>query len=269
MAQGSLTVVGTGIRAVGQVTLEAASWIEKADRVLYHVADPVTENWLKSLNAKHESLGRFYEPHKARIHTYKEMVAHILLHVRQDLNVCVVFYGHPGLFVWASHEAIRQARKEGYGARMLPGVSSTDCLFADLGIDPSISGCQFLEATDFLIRDRILEISGAVVLWQIGVVGDIGYNPEGVDVKKLELLREALERYYGPQHEVIIYEASPFVVCEPRLERIPLSKLAECNVTSLSTLFIPPLESRSLNLDMIEKLGIKVSIPNDQEEVVK
>jgi len=35
----ALVVVGTGIRAVGQLTIEAIAWIQRADKLLYVVAD--------------------------------------------------------------------------------------------------------------------------------------------------------------------------------------------------------------------------------------
>jgi hypothetical protein len=37
---------------------------------------------------------------------------------------------------------------DGFDAVMLPGISAEDCLFADLGIDPGMIGCQSFEATD-------------------------------------------------------------------------------------------------------------------------
>ena len=60
MLKGSLTVVGTGIKAVGQITPEAKAWIEYADKVLHNVADPVTEVYIQSLNSNEESLKNFY-----------------------------------------------------------------------------------------------------------------------------------------------------------------------------------------------------------------
>src|SRR5205809_2021168 len=39
---------------------------------------------------------------------------------------CLACYGHPGVFVYPSHEAIRRARAEGYVARILAGISSED-----------------------------------------------------------------------------------------------------------------------------------------------
>ena len=73
---------------------------------------------------------------RSRLDTYQDMVDRILACVREGSDVCVAFYGHPGVFVYPSHEAIKRARIEGYKATMLPGISAEDCLFADLGIDP-------------------------------------------------------------------------------------------------------------------------------------
>ena len=46
---------------------------------------------------------------------------------------------HPGVYVAPSHETVLRARAEGYPARMLPGISSEDCLFADLGEESDLS----------------------------------------------------------------------------------------------------------------------------------
>ena len=58
---GSLIVVGTGIRAMGQLTTEAIAWMRRADRVLYVVADPIAEEVVRQLNPTGaESLAGFY-----------------------------------------------------------------------------------------------------------------------------------------------------------------------------------------------------------------
>src|SRR6476620_513542 len=128
--------------------------IEQSDKVLYLVNDPVSELWIARMNPNSESLKALYLGGKYRADTYKEMTELTLRYVREGLNVCVVYYGHPGVVVTPSHESIRQARAEGFNARMLPGISAEDCLFADLGIDPGTRGCQSFEATDFLLNRR-------------------------------------------------------------------------------------------------------------------
>lgn len=95
-------------------------------------------------------------------------MAEAMLHpVRHGQNVVTIYYGHPGIFVYASHRAIQIAHKQGLKAKMLPGVSALDCLFADLGIDPSYPGLQVLESTDFLVRNRKILTDGHLVLLQV------------------------------------------------------------------------------------------------------
>src|SRR6202035_1897911 len=104
-AKGSLVIVGTGIKVVGQLTLEAIAWMKRADKLLYVVADPVAEEVIRSLNpGGAESLYGFYAEGKPRLDTYQEMVDRIMSCVRGGLRTCAAFYGHPGVFVYPSHE---------------------------------------------------------------------------------------------------------------------------------------------------------------------
>ena len=179
MTRSSLTVVGVGIQVPAHVTTEARLAIERADEVLYLVADPVAAAWIKRLNSSARPLHHLYTPGEDRGEAYAAMVEEILARVRRGGEICVAFYGHPGVFVNPSHEAIHRARDEGFDARMLPGISAEDCLFADLGVDPSESGCQSYEATDLLACGREIDPSAALILWQVGVVGNLGYAPDG------------------------------------------------------------------------------------------
>src|SRR3954468_3282207 len=163
MPAGRLFVVGTGITA-GQMTIEAQNACANADLLLCLVADPLTTHYLHSLNSNVESLQSSYRDGEPPFEAYTDMVRRILEPVRAGLTVCAAFYGHPGVFAFPSHESVRVARAEGYFARMLAGVSAEDCLFADLGLDPSMSGCQSFEATDFLIHHRQFDPTSSLVI---------------------------------------------------------------------------------------------------------
>lgn len=239
--KGALIVVGTGIRTVGHLTMEAVAWIKQADKVLYVVGDPVAEAMLRDLNpAGAESLTPLYAEGKQRIETYNQMVERTLECVRQGMLTCMACYGHPGVFVYPSHESIRRARLEGYSARMLPGISSEDCLFADLGVDPGIGGCQSYEATDFLLNGRVIDPSSSVVLWQIGVVGDATYKATGYDLSAMPLLVERLLAIYPASHPMYLYEAAVFHGCEPIIRPITAAELASGPLSAGYTLYIPP-----------------------------
>lgn len=237
--RGSLVVVGTGI-GFARITLEARAAIAAADELLYLVPDAVSEAAILGLSPQARSLAGLYEEGVARRTAYERMVEAILAPVRAGRRVCAAFYGHPGVFVLPSHDAIGRAREEGFAAEMLPGVSAEDCLFADLGVDPAASGWQSYEATRFLERRPAVEPRAALVLWQVGVVGSADHTAEPVS-PRLDGLVGALLTLYPSGHEVVVYEASSYPGIAPLVRRVPLDRLASA-VTPASTLYVPPTE---------------------------
>jgi uncharacterized protein YabN with tetrapyrrole methylase and pyrophosphatase domain len=245
---GSLVVVGTGIRTVGQLTLEAIAWMHAADSLLYGVGDPVAEAVARRLNPDGAfSLTVYYEEGKQRIYAYNAMIEHILRCVRAGDLTVAAFYGHPGVFAYPSHESIRRARSEGYPARMLPGVSSEDCLFADLGVDPAVAGCQSYEATDFLMSGPRIDPSSQLILWQIGTLGDWTYQSQKYDTRSMPLLVQRLAQFYPLTHPVTVYEAAVWPGTEPMIAPIPLYSLPEFPITAAMTLYVPPAQTRTAN----------------------
>lgn len=195
------------------------------------------------LNPRARSLEGCYEEGAPRDDAYARMVEEILAAVRAGRRVCAAFYGHPGVFVLPSHEAIARARREGLEARMLPGVSAEDCLFADLGVDPASDGCQSYEATRFLQRRPAVEPSAALVLWQLGVVGERTHS-RGGSAPALGALVELLLGLYPGDHEVVVYQAAPYPGIDPLVRRLPLRALDENAITPWSTLYVPPAAPR-------------------------
>jgi hypothetical protein len=185
------------------------------------------------------------------------MVDRIMKCLREYERVSAVFYGHPGIFVWPSYKAIQLARREGYDAFMLPAVSSLDCLFADVGFDPSRYGCQIVEATDLLVRSRKPDVGASVVIFQVGCVGDLGYNSKGYDRRNVPVLMEYLASFYGENYEIILYEAAQYPVCKPKIKRLPIAGLVDAKPSGISTLYIPPKTLPATDERMLERLGLE------------
>jgi len=255
---GSLVVVGSGIQLIRQTTLETITQIERADIVFFAVNDSATQRWIEQLNANSVTLADCYAEGKPRHETYDEMAGRILAAVRTGHHVCAVFYGHPGIVVDASHAAVRRARKEGFPARMLPGVSTNDCLFADLGIDPGHTGCQSFEATNFLLRRRVFDPTSALILWQAGVLGEPSVR-KGMSCRpeRLKLLTAVLRERYPARHPVVLYEAALFPICEPVIRRVRLCDLPHETVYPITTLYVPPKAQRRAVRTVMEWLDNK------------
>lgn len=250
-----LIVVGTGIRAVGQLTVEAIAWIKSADKVLYVTTDPVAEAAIGRLNPDGaESLMRFYGENKLRNETYREIIDTVMGYLRAGLRVCYVAYGHPGVFAVSTHAVVQLARREGFKARMLPAISAEDCLFADLGVDP-VGGCCAFEATDFLLNHRGVDPSAHLILWQVGGLGDATYKAYHYEIRGLAQLARKLMSYYGPQHTVTLYEAPQYPGVQPLIRSGALHLLPQGAPTPNSTLYVPPASRPHPDVAIRQELG--------------
>jgi hypothetical protein len=93
-------------------------------------------------------------------------------------------------------------------------------------------------------------------MWQIGVVGELGYA-SAPRRENLALLADRLVRAYPPRHEVIVYEASPYpLVANPFVLRLPLEELPDARVPLLATLVVPPARKPRRDRALAARLGL-------------
>ncbi|CAK1364210.1 unnamed protein product [Cercospora beticola] len=241
--KGELVIVGTGIASVRQMTIEALDYIMQADMVFYLVLDLATEAFIQAHAKKSENLHQYYGTEKPRIRTYTQMAEVMLNSVRGGKLTVGVMYGHPGVFVNPSHRAIDIARHEGYEAKMLPGVSAEDCLYADLGIDPSTTGCSMFEATFLLFEKDRIDTRNHLIIWQPGAIGKSAMIFDNEHVHKLA---DYLEPLYGPDFPVFSYVAAMRPLEKFKLEKITIKDLRDnavikrIGLNPCTTFYLPP-----------------------------
>lgn len=251
---GSLVCVGTGMMLGAHISPRSRSYIEQADVVFAAVSDPVVELWLQEMNKDFRSLQPYYREGKSRHDTYREMIEAIMVEVRLGKKVCGAFYGHPGVFAYAPHKVVEQARTEGFNAHMEAGISAEDCLYADLGIDPGRYGCQHYEASQFMLYRRVIDPSAYLVLWQVGIAGDRSYRRYATEPAYRQLLVDLLAEYYPMDHEVVVYEAATLPISTPRMQKLPLKLLANTELFLQSTLVLPPCQTMQKDEIMIARI---------------
>jgi uncharacterized protein YabN with tetrapyrrole methylase and pyrophosphatase domain len=232
----------------------ARNQIEQADVVFVAASDPLVELWVQQMHHDVRSLQPYYGEGKSRHQTYRQMVEAMLVEIRAGRTVCGAFYGHPGVFAQVAHDAIAQARREGLGAHMEPGVSAEDCLYADLGIDPGRFGCQHYEASQFMFYRRRIDPAAYLVLWQIGIAGDRSCARFATGPAHRRLLVERLLEHYPEDHEIIVYEAATLPIAEPRMERVMLRDLPDTLLHMHSTLVLPPAMALQPDPDMLARI---------------
>lgn len=70
---GRLVIVGSGIKSIAHLTLEAVGYPEEADKVFYTVADGSSAAFILSKNAQAVDLYNLYDIGKPRYETYVQM----------------------------------------------------------------------------------------------------------------------------------------------------------------------------------------------------
>lgn len=238
--KGQLVCVGLGMTLGAHMTPASLHQIKTADVVFIAASNGVVEKWVESINPNSRSLQPLYSEGKSRKQTYNEMVDIMLSEVRCGKKVCGAFYGHPGVFAYSSRKAIEIAIKEGFLAYMEPGISAESCLYADLLLDPGTVGCQHFETSQFMYFNRNIDVAALLILWQVGLAGDLKSQSFTTTQGKLELLQQKLLKLYPCNHQVIIYEAKVLPTDNVRIEFVELCELNTKKLTMNSTLVVPP-----------------------------
>jgi len=238
---GSLTVVGTGIDSTMQLSAGTRAAIASADLVLHMLADPVTLRRVQMLNPNTRSLTGHYGPHKDRAITYAEIADEVVAEVLAGSRVCFALYGHPSFYALPGRVAARRVREAGLPARIVPAVSSLDCLFADLELDPSEGGLQLYGATYFLRCRPPVDTHATLILMQVGMLGERGGAPTAAVIEHFEHLAELLCELYGAEREALFYEASPYPGVRPRIVRFRLGDRPKPSPPQLSVLCVSRL----------------------------
>ncbi len=237
---GSLTVVGTGIRSIAQLSIESLTAMVQAE-VLWHVIGiPEQEAAVLEINPAAQTMIDLYADGVDRSNSYEAMVQRVLDAVQSGKRTVAAFYGHPGVFTYPTHESVRRVRAAGFPARMLPAVSSADCLYADLGVDPG-DGCQQYEATDFLYGPHPVDLAAHLFIWQAAAIGNLTYEAEGYDMSLFPSLVAKLLHSYPAGHPVGLYEASFEPTGAHRAMRVPLYALQADMLSAATTLHLPPV----------------------------
>lgn len=250
-----LILVGSGIKSVAHITQETQKVIQSADKVLYLVNEDLLKEWIQR-EAKHaESLEPIYFGLDKRADAYHQIAAHIIDEYQRNASLCVVFYGHPTVFADAGLSAVRQIRANGGDARILPAISSLDCLFSDLAIDPGDQGCFCVDATELLVYERRFDVSSHLIIWQSANLG----TSDSSKTNKLSLLRDYLLNYYPSEQQLCIYEAALLPMQSPRVEWLSINELGKARFSYVSTLYLPPLERGELSQKYLSLLDMNVN----------
>jgi precorrin-2 methylase len=205
-----ITIVGLGLVAPDHLTREAERAVREAREVLYLDTGIATNAVLSAISDNVTSLfAESYQEDGPRLDAYAHMAERVVEAAADHAPVVFAVHGHPLVGVHAPFAIARIAAERGLTVRVVPGISAMDCLFADLGIDPVVSGMQMYEATDLLLRRRPLQPDVPALIWQVGNLESRLHTSRRSRPERFFGFRDHLFQFYPRDHVVTIYFAAP------------------------------------------------------------
>ena len=239
-------VVGLGIVHVDQLTRETERYMALSNEILYVERGAGVHKFLESKCGKVTDLTRLYVEGGDRLRTYREMAAAVVSAALDRPPVTFALYGHPLIFSYPPFLVREMARYLGLTVKLLPGISAMDCMFADLAIDPSMSGIQIYEATDILIRKRPLQNDVPALIWQIGSLETSLYSEHASGPERFSRFKKHMFQFYPEKHVVYAVSSATHPLLRPQIYEFSIEKIDDYAqlLHAGFTLYVPPTEQR-------------------------
>ncbi|SEG41959.1 Tetrapyrrole (Corrin/Porphyrin) Methylases [Legionella quinlivanii DSM 21216] len=234
-----LALVGSGIKTISHITEEAKGYICNCDKVLYLINEPLLEIYIRKLSKSSRSLDPIYFRSELRESAYKNIAEEVHLELKEVNSLCIVIYGHPCVFATPGLLALSDVDKN-IRTVVCPGISAQDCLYSDLKFDPASGGVHTFDATEYLLYDKLIDSYSHTIIYQIGMVGNLGLPTNKINIEAIRFIKRKLLSVYEKNKKAIIYESALYPGTNPKITKFDLCELDTQELTTLSTLYIPP-----------------------------
>lgn len=232
----SLIIAGTGIKSLAHLTREVEVQLLNADMVLYLLNEPLMVDWVSQKAKRSIDLNDIYHRNQNRDVSYKKICDEVVYQTQIYNKVCFLVYGHPTLLSDTVQRLLNNSNLQAHIV-VIPGISSLDCLLADLTVDP-IDGIFAIEATRLILGKIDIQTQLHTIIWQIGMICN---QSTASSYSQLDLLQSKLLKFYDKQQELILYEASLYPHLPPRITKTKIYDLCTENISRLTTAYIPPV----------------------------
>lgn len=244
----SIYLVGLGLRQ-DHITPQAEEALRSTKKLFYISHTPEVASLLKEYCQEIVDLIPIaYSASEDRIDAYKKIAATVIDAALSNPPVSFALYGHPLILSHPSSLILRAALPLQIEVSVVPGLSSLDCIFADLGVDPAEHGIQMHEATELLLYQRPLLPDMAAVIWQVGHLETRLYTNQVSRPERLARLNSYLLRFYNESQEIFavtssVYPGEASHICQLRLGNLTdYAHYLHAGVT----LYIPPAVRRPI-----------------------
>lgn len=237
-----LYLLGSGTTSFLDITLRTQDALKRCRQVFYLHDIPSLDEYLRDVAPGAVNLMPvYYRDGRERTDIYGDIAAHVVDAVAGGAPVGFLVHGNPMFFSLVTRLILARAAERGVRARVLPAVSSLDCLFVDLRLDAGEDGLQLYEASTAIMRDIALNPRAAALLLQVGAILDFTSARQSEAVQDVAPLRDYLLRFYPPEHEVTVAECQVELGFSSTLTTVSVGCLQDAapSMNYNATLYVP------------------------------
>ncbi len=195
--EGSISIFGTGVKAIAQITLETNFLLQKMDKVFHMSSNDSIAKYLDSIGCEEVNLNYLYAEGNQRKNVYKKISEIIVSKVSTNKIDCAFLTtGNPVFLNTIVRYICDLAKAKGVPVNIYPGVSSIDSILVDIRLPVGLTGLQCYECTHFIKFQPHIDIRVPLLLFQPGVIEDfkirrkIAGNISGIQKLKNHLINE-------------------------------------------------------------------------------
>lgn len=237
----NITVIGSGILGLKQITPEGVAAIKKSEECFWIGKIDGIQDLILSENIKAENLSGLYINGENDTDNYERIITRLYKAMKIRKNIALIVPGHPRVGV-----TIVQKLSDEKSIKLVcyPGISSFDTMINDLSIDPLEEGTCILDANRLILYDYFMESSINYFIYHVCSVGNVKTDfLDPTENNRVNFLIDKLSKHYPPDHKLYLLSSSTSI--SEKANKIEgktgsLKKLLE-KVTYNHTLFIPSI----------------------------
>ena len=244
-----LVCLGTSIHGLGACTVEAIAYLTCADVVYHYPLTTAHEALIRLLNPNVVNLNEnHYVPGASFVPAYDAIVNEVMDVVRSGKKVAYATQGSPAFHCWTARRLHRTAKREGFVALMLPGVSSLELISAELVTEYDITSVQVYSVTRLMEGTLAIDTRVPCLLFDMGryALPAVRQSAGAFLQPELAGLAKHLGAIYPPDHQfLLMYVDINDVGCSQRVTATAQSLAEELiKFKAGVTMFIPAVPIR-------------------------
>ncbi|NMP27429.1 hypothetical protein GW590_11185 [Rahnella sp. SAP-1] len=256
-----LSVIGSGMLGVNQITRHGFSVIHTASKVFWIGEIAGLEHYLSDASIAHHNLSYLYEEGKRDTDNYIRIIAYLIREVNDCEHLCLVVPGHPQIGVTIVQQLQQLSQSGGFELFCFPGISSFDAMINDIWLDPLEEGASLLDANRLIIYDYMMEPCINYFIYHVCSIGNIKTDyliPQKSN--KVSYLKSKLLKHYQRTQQIFLFSAATCDEEAPDKIEGTLSQLEDllAHVTYRHSLYIPaslPNKMR-VNYEFLKEINI-------------